>query len=450
MSCRTLLIVIALPIVFAAGVLAQDAVPQPDVANSKYQIEGAVNVDSVFVRSGPGEGYYPTQTLTKGAAITVVGIKFDWLKILPPEGSYSYVGSVFVDKSADGASGKVNRNDVNIRAGSLVNAMKTTVQTRLNTGDQVQIIGKDDEYLKIKPPAGAYLYINKQFVTIARPVVAAAPPAAPAPAQSMAAPTHQSPAPSAKPTVTSIAAGAILTSTPTTAPSPVALAAPTTHPSPVAAAPTTRPVVAALPPPSPEELFTDYETAFTEISKQPLDSQPIADLMSKYQSLAKTSLSDDLKRVVDIRIATLKARQDNKAKLVEIQQLQKQAADRQLALQAEQQELAERLKENRIQVFVAVGQLQPSSLQLGGGTLYRLVDPATGRTEIYIRTSDPKITGLMGQFVGVNGQSTDDPQLSLRVIDPTDAQPVDQAKVNGSVMASIIPPSMLARQASAN
>ena len=66
MSCRTLLIVIALPIVFAAGVLAQDAVPQPDVANSKYQIKGAVNVDSVFVRSGPGEGYYPTQTLTKG------------------------------------------------------------------------------------------------------------------------------------------------------------------------------------------------------------------------------------------------------------------------------------------------------------------------------------------------------------------------------------------------
>ncbi len=180
MSLRTLLIVIALPIVFAAGTRAQDAVPQPDVANSKYQIEGVINVDSVFVRSGPGEGYYPTQTLTNGATVTVVGIKFDWLKILPPEGSYSYVGSIFVDKSAGGAKGKINRNDVNIRAGSLVNTMKTTVQTRLNTGDPVAIIGNDDEYLKIKPPAGAYLYINKQFVTIARPAVAAAPPAAPA------------------------------------------------------------------------------------------------------------------------------------------------------------------------------------------------------------------------------------------------------------------------------
>ncbi len=230
-------------------------------------------------------------------------------------------------------------------------------------------------------------------------------------------------------------------------------AAPTTHPSAVAAAATTQPAQAAAPPPpppSPDELFASDEATFAQISKQPLDSQPIDDLMSKYQSLTKTSLSDDLKRVVDIRIATLKARQDNKAKLVEIQKLQKLAAERQLALQAEQQELAERLKENQIQVFEAVGQMQPSSLQIGGGTLYRLVDPATGRTEIYIRTSDPKITGLMGQFVGVNGRPTEDPQLSLRVIDPTDAQAVDQAKVNSSVMASIIPPSMLARQASAN
>jgi hypothetical protein len=40
--------------------------------------------------------------------------------------------------------------------------------------------------------------------------------------------------------------------------------------------------------------------------------------------------------------------------------------------------------------------------------------------------------------------------LSLRVIEPTGADAVDQAKVNVSVMASIIPPSMLARQASAN
>jgi hypothetical protein len=77
--------------------------------------------------------------------------------------------------------------------------------------------------------------------------------------------------------------------------------------------------------------------------------------------------------------------------------------------------------------------------------LYRLVDPATGWTEIYVRTSDAKSTTLMSEFVGVNCTTTTDSQLSLRVVDPTDAKVVDQSKVIGSVMASIIPPSLLAR-----
>jgi hypothetical protein len=208
-------------------------------------------------------------------------------------------------------------------------------------------------------------------------------------------------------------------------------------------------VAAAPPPPSPEELFAQFESKFSDISKQSLDSQPLDELIANYQSIAKSDqLSDELKSVVRIRIATLQARVGNKAKLVELQRLEKLAAARQLALQAEQQELAERLKQSQIQVFVAVGTLQPSSLQVGGGTLYRLVDPATGRTEIYVRTSDSKITALMGQFIGINGEPTNDPQLSLRVIEPTDAQQIDESKVNSSIMAGIVPPSMLAREAS--
>jgi uncharacterized protein YgiM (DUF1202 family) len=455
MSFRSLFAFLALIAVPTLTSRAQDAVPTPDVANSKYQIDGVINVDSVYIRSGPGEGYYPTGELPKGAKVTVVGIKFDWLKIQPPDGSYSYVGSVFVDKSADGTTGKINRNDVNIRSGSTINAMKTTVQTRLNQGDTVQIVGKEDEYLKIKPPTGAYLYINKQFVTIARPAMAANPPA-PQPEQQQAptqtAHANSNPAPAKQvTTATNAAIGAMVTSLPTTAPSTVvAKISPTTAPS-VASATTQPAQVAVAPQPTPEELFTQYENTFADISKQPLDQQPLNELIAKYQSIAGSEqLSDELKNVVTIRIATLKGRSDNKAKLVEVQKLEKLAAARQLALQAEQQELTERLKSEQVKVFTAVGELQPSSLQIGGGTLYRLVDPATGRTEIYVRTSDAKVTGMMGQFIGVKGEPTTDPQLSLRLIEPTDAEQVDQSKVNTSVMASIIPPSLLARQASSN
>jgi hypothetical protein len=40
--------------------------------------------------------------------------------------------------------------------------------------------------------------------------------------------------------------------------------------------------------------------------------------------------------------------------------------------------------------------------------------------------------------------------VSLKVISPTSVDVVDPNKVNGSVAAEIVPPSMLARQASAN
>jgi len=450
MSRRSSLILAGILAIWpAAVVLAQDAVQPPQVENSRYQFEGGINASSVYVRSGPGEGYYATQKLDKDARVTVVGIKFDWLKITPPEGSFSYVGSVFVDRSGDGTVGRINRNDVNIRAGSLLNAMKTTVQSRLNAGEQVQIIGKEDEYLKIKPPAGAYLYVNKQFVDPVRALGGAGDNLSTGGGAAIPVadnPTTRSSSPS-------VLAGGAVTPAKPTPPSiegPVVTATPSTQPSQVAAAPTTQPIAAA-PPPSAEELFGKYEAQFATMSKQPLADQAVDDLSGKYQSIAKAdALSDTLRAVVQFRISTLEARAQSKAKLLEARRLEKDAAQKQLVLQAEQQELAERLKQSEVQIYTAVGTLQPSSLQLGGATLYRLTDPATVRTVVYLRSPDAAVTGLMGQFVGVKGDATTDPQLTLKVIVPTAIQAVDPAKVNGSIAAEIIPPSLLARQASAS
>jgi uncharacterized protein YgiM (DUF1202 family) len=423
----------------AAAASAQDAVQTPQVENSKYQFEGAVNAGAVFVRSGPGEGYYATQKLDKGATVTVVGIKFDWLKIVPPDGSYSYVGSVFVDRSGDGSVGRINRNDVNVRAGSLLNAMKTTVQSRLNAGDEVQIIGKEDEYLKIKPPEGAYLYVNKQFVD---PVRAIGGDNTPAPLMTETPTTQPAPLAAAAPLAPAAAVKPV-------APSIDVAAAPTTQPAQASAGATTQPVAAA-PAPTAEDLFGKYEAEFDTTSKQPLADQNIAQLTTEYQSIAKADgLSDTLHEVVRFRIATLQARADSQAKLLEARKLEAQSAQKELALQAEQQELNERLKSEDVEIYTAVGTLQPSSLQLGGSLLYRLTDPATGRTVIYIRTADEKVAGLMGQFVGVKGDANTDPQLSLKVVEPTAIDQVDPAKVNTTVAAEFVPPSLLARQASA-
>src|SRR5262249_30841038 len=99
--------------------------------------------------------------------------KFEWLKIVPPEGSFSVVGKAYIEKSADGKTGRIKENNVNVRAGSTLNAMRTTVQGKLNQGDQVEIIKEEDEYYQIKPPQGIALYVSNKFVDPVREVAIA-------------------------------------------------------------------------------------------------------------------------------------------------------------------------------------------------------------------------------------------------------------------------------------
>ena len=146
-----------------AFVRAQDAA-LPDVETGKHQFIGEINAADVFVRSGPREDAYPTTKLDKGTKVTVVGIKFNnWLKILPPEGSFAYVPQVHVMARGDGKVGRASR-DLNAIAGSSLNPMKIAPMGRVNEGEDVQILAKEDEYFRIKPPAGSFLYVNKQFV----------------------------------------------------------------------------------------------------------------------------------------------------------------------------------------------------------------------------------------------------------------------------------------------
>ena len=114
-----------------------------------------------------------------------------------------------------------------------------------------------------------------------------------------------------------------------------------------------------------------------------------------------------------------------------------------MVLEAERKELEEQLAAKAVTAYTAVGELQNSSLQHGNKTLYRLTDPANGRTVCYIRTDDGKFLSLMGKFIGVKGELTTESQLGLKVITPTDAQSVDPAKLNHGVTATLYPASLL-------
>jgi uncharacterized protein YgiM (DUF1202 family) len=425
----SLLVSLALIVAMPAFLRAQDSVQvQPDVANSRFMFAGVVNTGDVYVRSGPDDSYYATMRLPVGTPLTVVGIKNDWLKVVPPPGSFCYVSKLFIQSEGDGSFGRVTRADINVRAGSDQNALKTTVLGRLNSGDEIKILGQQDEYYKIAPPQGVYLYVNKQFVN---PVKALG--AAPATVDN---------------TVTAAPSGATVATVAdaATQPSPGEVVT-TSNPT----APATQPAVAEAPPappqPSPAEIaettFQTLESDFAAASQKPLEQQPVSDLAKRYDQMVKnTDLQPSERNTASFRLAVLNVRMDAQRRLAELDSMQTEAAKKAQSLKAEEDELQKRLDSHDVTVYTAVGTLRPSSLQYGAQTLYRLADPATGHTVIYLRGDNGAALNLLNQFVGVRGQVGTDDRIGVQLITFTDIAAVDPAQVNGKVVANIVPPSM--------
>lgn len=451
----------ALPRLLPAQNAADSPTVAPEVPNAKFNFYGEINGNNVYVRSGPSDSYYPTTKLQKGSRVVVRGVKFDYLKIEPPANSFSYVGKAYVERRGDGSTGRVT-TAANVRTGSELNSLKTTVQTKLEAGTDVNILGEQEEYFKIEPPPGAYLFVKKDFVTPGERI--------PTPGQAIAsteqsqqdqaharAPEQQPEVPATPPagdpsgatgTIADIATGNGEQTTERSAPpgeEPVASAPTTTEAlAPDRRATATRP--AESQPVTAEAQFEKMEADFLAASERPVIDQPVEELLSGYKALVKEdTLPESLKRIADARIAALKVRQQTREEFVAVRKNQEEMEARRKALQAEREELEEQIRQTNVEFFAAVGTLRTSSLQQGpkGTTLYRLTDPQSGRTLVYVRTSDREFGAMLNQFVGVKGELRSDPLLRMRVITPTEARTVDSSKIGSTVAASVLPPSIL-------
>lgn len=456
-----------------------------EVENSKFSASGIIVANAVFVRCGPGDNYYATMKLDKGAKVKVVGAKFDWLKVVPPDGSFCYVAKLYVERRGDGSVGRVNKDSINVRAGSAISPLKIGILCELNQGEDVEILGEEQEYFKIKPPSKAYLYINKKFVEPdpdAKPEVQAkADPVKPDPAKTEASakggdaaggdfapgeatkpepvkPEGTKPVDPVKPEVGTDVAKPDLTK-PDTAKPEVTDTDPSLKPhneetegsKPEVTKPEVKPEPAkpdpSATPEGAEAAFDKAESAFLAAKAQPLEQQPLDTLLKQFETVSKNdALPESMRRLADSRVATLKARLSAQGELIKLRQGQSELKQRQLALEAEQQELQKRIAENTVKVYTAVGTLQPSSLQQGAVTLYRITDPATGRTVCYLRSNDSKTISMLGQFVGVKGSLQEEARLGAKVITPTELTVCDPAKVHLSITAQIIPPSLMPKE----
>jgi len=438
---RRIVLATAVSTALSAGVLpglvrAQDAASDvQDVETAKHNFIGVINGSNVFVRSAPREDAYPTLKLEKGTKVTVVGIKFKWLKILPPEGSFAYVPKAYVNARSDGKIGRASR-EVIAKVGSTLNQLKTSPMGKVDDGQDVEIIGDQDEYWKIKPPAGSFVYVNETFVDPLKALPTIPDQKAPDSAGPVAPVANAGhPKETAKPATPAAPNEGV----PVTPDAAVTGAAPVADPAPAA------PVA-----PQVAETFDKLEADFKAGNEKAIADQPIKKLLAGYEDLLKQEmLTSTIRKVSEVRVATLKLREEAQRDYLAAKEQQVQAADRQKALTAEQQEIQDRIHQKEVRMYTACGTLRASSIQRGHGVLYRLTDPATGRSIAYVQTSDSKYAGLLGQFIGVKGKMSIDPVLNIKLISqPSDAEAIDPTKLNSSITAQIMPPSLMAQHAS--
>ncbi|MCH7752446.1 MAG: SH3 domain-containing protein [Planctomycetes bacterium] len=121
-----------------------------------------VHADS-YVRSGPGQRYYPTQQLPQGFAVEVYRHDGDgWCAIRPPEGSFCWVAAHEVRLVEPNVAEVIAERTVT-RVGSTLSPTRSSVQVLLERGERMAVVtgspSDDRNWLRVAPPAGEFRWI---------------------------------------------------------------------------------------------------------------------------------------------------------------------------------------------------------------------------------------------------------------------------------------------------
>jgi hypothetical protein len=140
----------------------------PLLAQEQFPYTAYLLADDVYVRSGPGRDYYPTQKLARTETVEVY--RHDpggWLAIRPPQGSFAWVSARYVEP-VEGSLGKVTAEETVARVGSEFSTVRDVIQVRLEKGELVEIMEAANTggqtWYKIAPPSGEFRWISSQYV----------------------------------------------------------------------------------------------------------------------------------------------------------------------------------------------------------------------------------------------------------------------------------------------
>lgn len=141
-------------------------------ADRPFPYKAYVVSEDVYVRSGPGKNYYPTQKLKVGQEVEVH--RHDpggWYAIKPPEGSFTWVSGRYLQKKGKGLAA-VTGDRVAARVGSQLSDIRDVIQVRLERGEVVEILEEKQfasgseagMWYKIGPPSGEFRWVFGKFV----------------------------------------------------------------------------------------------------------------------------------------------------------------------------------------------------------------------------------------------------------------------------------------------
>ena len=147
------------------------------MADETFPYTAYVMSDDVYVRSGPGKNYYPTEKLVRGSEVEVY--RHDpggWFAIRPPQGSFAWVVGSDVRQLPDRAGvAEVAKDHTLAFVGSRFSDVRDVRQVKLDRGELVEILGekrfvaegnsKAETWYRIAPPAGEFRWVAGKFVT---------------------------------------------------------------------------------------------------------------------------------------------------------------------------------------------------------------------------------------------------------------------------------------------
>ncbi len=137
-----------------------------------YPYKAFVTTDDVYVRSGPGQSYYPTDKLKAGQQVEVY--RHDpggWYAIRPPQRSFSWISGRYLRPGVDNLA-VVAAERVAARVGSRFSDIRDVIQVRLHKAEVVEVLEKklsrsgsaDRIWYKIAPPSGEFRWVFGKYV----------------------------------------------------------------------------------------------------------------------------------------------------------------------------------------------------------------------------------------------------------------------------------------------